>query len=116
MRISSPLLHLIIWLLLVALSIIVKLFDIKIYYVASLLPLILITYVVKKEKFEFFKRSKFLTMLIFGISFFMFFFSVENLLGFINEPYRRVVLITLLFAYSFLIKTILGKHCKPNSN
>jgi hypothetical protein len=105
----------IVWLILMILLLVLKYFDIALYYPASLIPLILVTYAVKVEKFKFYYNNKILNTLILGISFFLFFFSLNNLLGFINEPYKRIILIMLIIAYYYLTKLLLGKYDKTKT-
>jgi hypothetical protein len=82
----------------------------------SLLPLLLVTYMVKMEKFDFYDKNRIydkktiFNILIAGISFFLFFFTLNDLFAFVGEPYRRMILVFSLVNYYYIVRALLGKH------
>ncbi|HWW42739.1 hypothetical protein [Pedobacter sp.] len=81
----------------------------------SLLPLLLVTYMVKVEKFDFYDKNRIyekntiFNILMAGISFFLFFFTLNDLFAFVGEPYRRIILVFSLVNYYYLVRALLGK-------
>jgi len=81
----------------------------------SLLPLLLVTYMVKMEKFDFYDKNRIyniktiFNILLAGISFFLFFFTLNDLFAFVGEPYRRIVLVFALVNYYYIVRALLGK-------
>jgi len=81
----------------------------------SLLPLLLVTYIVKMEKFDFYDKNRIydkkiiFNILMSGISFFLFFFTLDDLFTFVGEPYRRMILVFSLVNYYYIVRALLGK-------